>query len=163
MTKLVLGLYDYRSKHHGILEEIHAMTPTNLHLDHFNHEGVVESFGKIQKIDMQSKYDAATILVVGNLSPFFGLEELRTTPFQEEQDDVHMPCHSGHIDLSSSQDIGLHPIGITDTIESRMTPFQEGDDEDIPAILNTDALVTPDASLVMPSPTSVTHQESSET
>jgi hypothetical protein len=41
MAKLLFGLYDYRLKHLGILEEINATT-TNLHLNNFNHEGVVE-------------------------------------------------------------------------------------------------------------------------
>jgi hypothetical protein len=43
-----------------------------------------------------------------------------------------------------------------------MTPFEEGeDDEDIIAIRNPEALVTPDTSLVTPNPPRVTHQESS--
>jgi hypothetical protein len=42
MAKLLLGLYDYRSKHLGILEELNVMTPTNFLLNHFNHERVVK-------------------------------------------------------------------------------------------------------------------------
>jgi hypothetical protein len=42
MVKLLFGLYDYRSKHLGVLEEINATTPSNLLFNHFNHEGVAE-------------------------------------------------------------------------------------------------------------------------
>jgi hypothetical protein len=42
----------------------------------------------------------------------------------------------------------VHMPRLTYIIESRMTHFQEGeDDEDIPTICNPDAMVTPDASL----------------
>jgi hypothetical protein len=71
MAKLLFGLYDYRSKHLGILEEINATTPTNLHLNLFNHEGVVEFPRKKKKI-LQRKYNAATFLDNGDLAPFFG-------------------------------------------------------------------------------------------
>jgi hypothetical protein len=48
------------------------------------------------------------------------------------------------------------------TVESRAAPFQEGEDgEDILAIQNLDALVTPDALSITPSSPLVTHQESS--
>jgi hypothetical protein len=120
MAKLLFGLYDYRSKHLGILEEINATTPTNLHLNHFNHEGVVECPRKKKKIHMQRKYNAATFLDDGDLAPFFGSIESRMTPFQEEEDDVHMPSH----------------IYI---IESRVTPFQEEDDVDIPRVTQDQA------------------------
>jgi hypothetical protein len=136
MAKLLFRLYDSRSKHLGILEERNATTQTNHHLNHFNHEGAVKYPRNKKKIHMQKKYNAATFSENGDPSPFFVLEESRTTPFQEE-DDMHMPI-------------------LTNRIESRTTTFQEGeDDEDIPAIRNPDAsLVTPDASLVI-------HQKSS--
>jgi hypothetical protein len=69
------------------------------------------------KIDLPSSYDISTSFNVTDLSPFFGFEESRTTPFQEGEDD-----------------------------------------EDITAIRNPDALVTPDASLITPNPPVVTHQ-----
>jgi hypothetical protein len=51
--------------------------------------------------------------------------ELRTTPFQEEEDDVHMPSH-------------------TYITESRTTPFQEGEDDvDIPRVTQVDEDNTP--------------------
>jgi hypothetical protein len=105
LAKLLFGLYDYISKHLGILEETNATTPTNLNLNHFNHEGVVECPRKKTKILMQRKYNAATFLDDADLAPFFGSIELRMTPCQEEEDDVHMPS-------------------LTYTIESRTTPFQ---------------------------------------
>jgi hypothetical protein len=92
MAKLLLGLYDYRSKRFGILEEIYVTTPTNLHFDHLNHEGVLEC-----------------------------LEESSTNTFQEGEDD-----------------------------------------EDIPAMCNLDAMVTPDLSSITPNPPLVTPQASSE-
>jgi hypothetical protein len=57
--------------------------------------------------------------------------------------------------VSSSFNVAnLSPFFVLE--ESRMTPFQEGEDgEDIPALHNPDALVTPDAS-VMPVASSVT-------
>jgi hypothetical protein len=55
MEKLLFGLYDYRLKHLGILEETNATTPTNLRLNHFNHERVVECPSKKKKIHMQRK------------------------------------------------------------------------------------------------------------
>jgi hypothetical protein len=114
-------LYNYKLKHLGILEEINATTPTNLHLNHFNHEGVVEYPRKKNKIHMQRKYNAATSLHDAELAPFFGSIESRTTPFQEEEDDVHMPS-------------------IAYTIELRTTPFQEGEDDvDIPQVTQDQA------------------------
>jgi hypothetical protein len=89
------------------------------------------------------KYDATAILKCGDPSTFYGLEESRMTFQEEEEEDVHMPI-----------------VGYT--IESRMTHLQEGeDDEDIPVIHNQDALVTPHASSITPSPPLVKHQESS--
>jgi hypothetical protein len=72
MAKLLLGLYDYISKRLGILEEIYVTTPTNLHFDDLNHERVLEC-----------------------------LEESRMTPFQEEEEDVHMPNLTYTIELHS--------------------------------------------------------------
>jgi hypothetical protein len=100
-------LYDYRLKHLGILEEINVTTPTNLHLNHFNHKGVVECPRKKKKIHMQRKYNAATFLDDADLAKFFGSIESRTTPYQEEVDDVHMPS-------------------LPCTIESRTTPSRGG-------------------------------------
>jgi hypothetical protein len=114
MAKLLFRLYDSRSKHLGILEERNATTPTNHHLNHFNHEGVVKYPRNKKKIHMQKKYNAATFSENGDPSPFFVLEESRTTTFQEGEDD-----------------------------------------EDIPAIRN------PDASLITPYASLVTHQKSS--
>jgi hypothetical protein len=62
MEKLLFELYDYRSKHLGILQKINATTLTNLRLNHFNHEGVVECPRKKKKINMQRKYNATTFL-----------------------------------------------------------------------------------------------------
>jgi hypothetical protein len=105
-------------------QEINATTPTNFHSNHSNHEGVVECPRKKEKIHMQRNYSAATFLDYGDLAPFFGSIELRTTPFHEEEDDVHMSSH-------------------TYTIESRTTPFQEWEDDvDIPQVTQGYALST---------------------
>jgi hypothetical protein len=75
-SKLLFGLYDYRSKHLGILEEINATTPTNLCLNHFYHEGVVECPRNKKKIHMQRKYNAATFLNDGDLAPFLWINRV---------------------------------------------------------------------------------------
>jgi hypothetical protein len=59
-------------------------------------------------VDLPSAYCVSSSFNVAYLSPFFGLEESRTTPFQEGEDG-----------------------------------------EDIPALRNPDALVTPDASVTL--------------
>jgi len=53
------------------------------------------------EIDLPSTYGVSTSFNVADLSPFFGLEESRTTPFQEGEDDEdiladHVLEHVGH-------------------------------------------------------------------
>jgi hypothetical protein len=43
------------------------------------------------EIDLPSTYGASTSFNVADLSPFSGVEESRTTPFQEGEDDVDIP------------------------------------------------------------------------
>jgi hypothetical protein len=43
------------------------------------------------EIDLTSTYGVSTSFNVADLSPFFGVEESRTTPSQEEEDDVDIP------------------------------------------------------------------------
>jgi len=43
------------------------------------------------EIDLPSTYGVSTSFNVSDLSPFFGSEESRTTPFQEGEDDEDMP------------------------------------------------------------------------
>jgi hypothetical protein len=138
-------LYDYRSNHLGILEEINATTPTTLHLNHVNHEGVVECPRKKKKIHMQRKYNAATFLDDGDLAPlFFGSIESKTTPYQEEEDDVHIPNLTCMIESRTTpfqeEEDDVHMSSHTYIIESRMTPFQEEEDDvDIPRVTQDQA------------------------
>jgi hypothetical protein len=134
-----------------ILEEINDKTPTNFHFNHFNHEGVVECPRKKTKVHMQRKYNAATLLDVGNLAPFFGSMESRMTPFQEEEDDMHMSSLTYTIESRTTpfqeEEDDVHMPRHTYIIESRTTPFQEGEDDvGIPRVTqdhasNTQALV----------------------
>jgi hypothetical protein len=133
-SKLLFGLYDYRSKHLGILEEINATTPTNLCLNHFYHEGVVECPRNKKKIHMQRKYNAATFLNDGDLAPFFGSIESRMTPYQEEEeDDVHIPNLTCMIESRTTpfqeEEDDVHMPSHTYITESRTTPFQEEEDD----------------------------------
>jgi hypothetical protein len=43
------------------------------------------------EIDLPSTYGVSTSFHVTDLSTFFGVEESRTTPFQEGEDDVDIP------------------------------------------------------------------------
>ena len=43
------------------------------------------------EIDLPSSYGVSSSFNVADLSPFFGVEESRTTPFQEGEDDEDMP------------------------------------------------------------------------
>jgi hypothetical protein len=120
-AKLLFGLYDYKSKHLGILEEINATTPTNLLLS------VLE-----KKIHMQMKYNAGTFLGGAELAPFFGSIKSRTTPCQEEEDDVHRPSRTYTIESRTTafqEEDDVHMLSHTYIIYSRMTPFQEGEDD----------------------------------
>ena len=45
------------------------------------------------EIDLPSTYGVSTSFNVADLSPFFGLDESRTTPFQEGEDDMTMPAN----------------------------------------------------------------------
>ena len=40
------------------------------------------------KIDLGDKHDVSATLYIGDLAPYLKDEELRTTPFEEEEDDV---------------------------------------------------------------------------
>jgi hypothetical protein len=44
------------------------------------------------EIDLPSTYDVSKSFNVADLSPFFGLEESRTTPFQGREDDMTIPA-----------------------------------------------------------------------
>ena len=44
------------------------------------------------EIDLPSTYGVSTSFNVADLSPFFGLDESRTTPFQEREDDMTTPA-----------------------------------------------------------------------
>jgi hypothetical protein len=133
MAKLLFGLYDYISKHLGILEETNVTTPTNLHLNHFNHEGVVECPRKKKKIHMQRKYNATTFLDDDELAPFFGPIESRTTAYQEEEDDVHMTSLTCTIESRTTpfqeEENDMQMPSHTYITESKTTPFQEGEDD----------------------------------
>jgi hypothetical protein len=136
MAKLLFGLYDYRLKHLGILEEINATTTTYLHLNHFNHEGVVQCPRKKKKI-LQRKYNATTFLDDGDLAPFSGSIESRTTPYQEEEDDVHIPNLTCMVESRTTpfqeEEDDVHMPRHTYITESRMTPFQEEEDVHMPS------------------------------
>ena len=43
------------------------------------------------EIDLPSTYGVSSSFNVADLSPFFGVEESRTTPFQEGEDDEDIP------------------------------------------------------------------------
>jgi len=43
------------------------------------------------EIDLSSTYGVSTNFIDSDLSPFYGLEESRTTPFQEREDDEDIP------------------------------------------------------------------------
>ena len=43
------------------------------------------------EIDLPSSYGASSSFNAADLSPFFGVEESRTTPFQEGEDDEDLP------------------------------------------------------------------------
>jgi hypothetical protein len=59
------------------------------------------------EIDLPSTYGLNTSFNVANLSPFFGLEELRTTPFQEGEDDEDiLAVHTS----SSPNDTNQRPL-----------------------------------------------------
>jgi hypothetical protein len=136
MAKLLFGLYDYRLKHLGILEEINATTTTYLHLNHFNHEGVVQCPRKKKKI-LQRKYNATTFLDDGDLAPFSGSIESRTTPYQEEEDDVHIPNLTCMVESRTTpfqeEEDDVHMPRHTYITESRTTPFQEEEDVHMPS------------------------------
>jgi hypothetical protein len=122
MAKLLFGLYDYGSKHLGILEEIHAIVATKLDCYHFNHERVIKS--------------PSTIFEDGDQSPFFEQEESGTTRFPEGEDDVHMSSLCYAIESRMTPRLNY-------ALESRTTSCQEGeDDEDIPAMRNPDDMVS---------------------
>jgi hypothetical protein len=148
MEKVLFGLYDYRLKHLGILEETNATTPTNLRLNNFNHEGVVECPSKKKKIHMQRKYNATTFLDDAGLAQFFGSIESRTTPYQEEEDDVHMPSLTCTIESRKTpfqeEEDDVHMSSHTYITESRTTPFQEKEDDVyIPRVTQVDEDNTP--------------------
>jgi hypothetical protein len=59
------------------------------------------------EIDLPSTYGVSTSFNVADLSPFFGLEESRTTPFQEGEDDEDIPVvHAS----SSPKDTNQGPL-----------------------------------------------------
>jgi len=78
----------------------------HLHKDHFpkhcksklqpRADGPFKVLRKINdnayEIDLPSTYGVSTSFNVADLSPFFGLEELRMTPFQEGEDDEDIPA-----------------------------------------------------------------------
>ena len=59
------------------------------------------------EIDLPSTYCVSTSFNVVDLSPFFGLEELRMTPFQEGEDDEDIPAV--HVS-SSPKDTNQGPL-----------------------------------------------------
>ena len=59
------------------------------------------------EIDLPSTYGVSTSFNVVDLSPFFGLEELRMTPFQEGEDDEDIPAV--HVS-SSPKDTNQGPL-----------------------------------------------------
>ena len=72
-ARLLLGLYDYRLKHHAAMEE--------------------------------EDCDVITTLRIASLAPFFGLEEseLRMTPFQEGEDDEDISTIHASSSVNRSQ------------------------------------------------------------
>jgi hypothetical protein len=59
------------------------------------------------EIDLPSTYGVSTSFNVADLFPFFGLEELRMTPFQEGEDDEDIPTvHAS----SSPKDTNQRPL-----------------------------------------------------
>jgi hypothetical protein len=132
MAKLLLGLYDYRSKHLGILEEIHAIVPTKLDCYHFNHERVIES--------------PSTIFEDGDQSPFFEQEESGTTRFQEGEDDVHMSSLRYAIESRTTPSLSY-------AIESRTTSCQEGEDDMHTPASSTTPTTLPTSSTTLPTST----------
>ena len=73
-ARLLLGLYDYRLKHHAVMEE-------------------------------EEDSDVITTLRIASLAPFFGLEEseLRMTPFQEGEDDEDISTIHASSSVNDSQ------------------------------------------------------------
>jgi len=59
------------------------------------------------EIDHPSTYGVSTSFNVTNLSPLFGLEESRTTPFQEGEDDEDIPTMHAS---SSPKDTNKGPL-----------------------------------------------------
>jgi hypothetical protein len=59
------------------------------------------------EIDIPSTYGVSTSFTVADLSPFFGLEESRMTPFQEREDEEDIPAvHAS----SSPKDTNQGPL-----------------------------------------------------
>ena len=82
-------------------------------------EGTFEVLERINHnaytIDLGDKHDVSTTFNIGELAPYMEDEELRRTPFEEEEDDVKsVPQHFEHIILaksfedSSFDSYGLH-------------------------------------------------------
>jgi hypothetical protein len=59
------------------------------------------------EIDLPSTYGVSTSFNVASLSSFFGLEESRTTPFQEEENDEDIPAMHTN---SSPKDTNQGPL-----------------------------------------------------
>ena len=59
------------------------------------------------EIDLPSTYGVSTSFNVADLSPFFGLEESRMTPFQEGEDDEDIPTMHAS---SSPKDTNQGPL-----------------------------------------------------
>ena len=67
------------------------------------------------EIDLPNTYAVSTSFNVADLSPFYGLDESRTTPFQEGEDDEDIPTENDTSNVKNS------PSNIKDTNQVPLT------------------------------------------
>ena len=82
-------------------------------------DGPFKVFRKINdntyKIYIPNTYAVSTSFNVANLSPFYGLDESRTTPFQEGEDDEDIPT------VDDTSNVKNSPSNIKDTNQGPLT------------------------------------------
>ena len=82
-------------------------------------DGPFKVFRKINdntyKIDLPNTYGVSTSFNVADLSPFYGLDESRTTPFQEGEDDEDIPTEHDTSNVKNS------PSNIKDANQGPLT------------------------------------------
>ena len=67
------------------------------------------------EIDLPNTYGVSTSFNVADLSPFYGLDESRMTPFQEGEDDEDIPT------VDDTSNVKNSPSNIKDTNQEPLT------------------------------------------